>query len=71
MVASRRKWAARVSRDTILFTAGLLGFAHEVVLGRAAERPTLLLGCLAMMGLPVFLRSDEKRQDREPPKSEP
>jgi hypothetical protein len=64
-MADRRRWLARLSRDTILFTAGLVGFAHEVIFGTASERPTLLLVCAAMMGLPVFLRADEKRQDDE------
>lgn len=49
----------------MLFTAGLVGFAHEVILGTATERPTLLLICAALMGLPVFLRTDEKRQEDE------
>jgi hypothetical protein len=62
-MAPRRRWIARLSRDTILFAAGLVGFTHEVVFGTVSERPTLLLVCAAMMGLPVFLRADEKRQD--------
>lgn len=64
-MAQRRRWFARLSRDTLLFTAGLVGFAHEVVFGTVSERPTLLLICAAMMGLPVFLRADEKRQDED------
>lgn len=47
------------SRDILLFIAGLGGVFHETVLSNA-ERPTLLILFAAMMGLPAFLRSDEK-----------
>jgi hypothetical protein len=67
----RRGWLARVSRDTVLFTAGLIGFTHEVVFGSSTERPTLLLICAALMGLPVFLRTDEKRQEDEEKEGSP
>lgn len=46
-------------RDIVLFFAGLSGVFHETVIA-AAERPTLLLLFAAMMGLPAFLRTDEK-----------
>lgn len=45
-------------RDVAMFVVGAGGFIHEVV-ATHAERPTVLLGCLALMGLPVFLRRDE------------
>ena len=49
-----KKW-----RDPILFLSGLAGVMHETLLART-ERPTLLLLFAAMMGLPAFLRADEK-----------
>jgi hypothetical protein len=52
----------RISRDTVLFIGGLAGIAYET-LAREAERPTLLLLFAAMVGLPAFLRGDEKDQD--------
>lgn len=47
-----------IGRDTILFTAGLLGVLHETLFA-ATERPTLLILFAGMMGLPAFLRRDE------------
>lgn len=64
-MSSRRRWALRVSRDTVLFLAGLAGIVHETLVSKA-DRPTLLLLFAAMVGLPAFLRSDE-RKDRERP----
>ena len=49
-------------RDMLLFVGGAAGVAHEA-LGREVERPTLLLLYAAAMGLPAFLRSDERRKD--------
>jgi hypothetical protein len=46
-------------RDIVLFFGGLAGVFHETVLA-SAERPTLLILFAAMMGLPAFLRTDEK-----------
>lgn len=50
----------RVSRDTVLFAFGLSGIAYET-LAENAERPTLLVLFGAMVGLPAFLRQDEKK----------
>jgi hypothetical protein len=50
------------ARDVILFFAGLSGVFHETAIAEV-ERPTLLLLFAAMMGLPAFLRSDEKRRN--------
>lgn len=52
------------TRDVILFFGGLAGVFNETVL-TTAERPTLLILFAAMMGLPAFLRSDDK--NRQPP----
>ena len=48
-------------RDIFLFVAGLMGVAHETVLG-AAERPTLLILFAAMMGLPAFLQKGPAKE---------
>lgn len=57
---AKRRFAIRLTRDGVLFAAGLLGILHETILA-TAERPTLLLLFGAMVGLPAFLRMDEKR----------
>jgi hypothetical protein len=49
-----------VIRDVVLFCGGLVGVAHETAIAPQAE-PTLLLLFGAMMGLPAFLRADERR----------
>lgn len=46
-------------RDVLLFLGGLAGTAHEVVVS-SGERPVLLGFLAAMMGLPLFLRADER-----------
>lgn len=60
MTNSGRKHV-RITRDAVLFVAGLLLLINEAVLRNGAERPYLLVVFAGMMGLPVFLRSDEKR----------
>lgn len=49
----------RVTRDTVLFLTGLGLTIREAVVG-GAERPFMLMIFAGMMGLPVFLRHDEK-----------
>lgn len=41
-----------------MFLMGSAGFIHEILI-RGPERPTLLLACLALMGVPFFMRKDE------------
>jgi hypothetical protein len=50
----------RITRDGVVFTAGLIGVFHETAI-REVERPTLLILFATMIGLPAFLRSDEKK----------
>jgi hypothetical protein len=52
------RWTSKQIRDAITFLVGAGGFTHEVIWTRA-ERPTLLFVCLALMGVPFFLRKDE------------
>ena len=54
----------RITRDGVLFSAGLVGIAHETLITKA-DRPTLLLLFGAMIGLPAFLNKDEKNQAKE------
>lgn len=51
-------------RDALLFLGGLAGVLHETVV---ADRPreSLLVMFAAMMGLPAFLRADERRDDEK------
>lgn len=46
-------------RTGVLFLGGLAGVAYETLVNQS-DRPTLLIMFGAMMGLPLFLKSDEK-----------
>lgn len=52
------------TRDTILFVVGLAGIVYEAVVS-GTDRPTLLILYAAMVGLPAFLRSDEKMSSKD------
>ncbi len=56
--------SVRLTRNGLLFAAGLLGIAHET-LTVSTERPQLLLLFAAMVGLPAFLTHDEKKNESE------
>lgn len=58
--ALKIKGRFRFTRDGLLFAGGLIGVFHETVFTKA-DRPTLLLLFAAMMGLPAFLRTDERK----------
>lgn len=60
-MSSVKRTRLRFTRDSGLFLLGALGFLHELLLTHG-ERPTLIFACLALMGLPVFLRGDEKKK---------
>ena len=60
--------SVRLSRDTVLFIAGLVGIGNEAT-SQGTDRPTLLILFGAMVGLPAFLRSDEAKKDK--PKDDP
>ena len=51
-------WNTRL-RDFVLFIGGFLGVAYETLLEQV-DRPALLALFGGMMGLPVFLRRDER-----------
>ncbi len=47
-------------RDAVLFIAGLAGIVYVTVTD-GGDRPTLLILFGGMIGLPAFLRVDEKK----------
>lgn len=53
--------AAQITRDTILFVGGLAGLTYETLTAHA-EKPTLIIAFIGMLGLPIFIRSDEARK---------
>lgn len=53
----------RVARDVVLFLAGLAGIAHETFIATTAD-PSLLFIFGGMVGLPAFLRRDEKGEKK-------
>lgn len=55
-------------RDAVLFLTGIGLIVHEATIRTGPERPTLLLLYAGMVGLPAFLRADEKRQDQPQPR---
>lgn len=59
---ARPRFSLRVSRDTILFVFGLLGLAYETIIDNA-EKPTLIIAFVGMLGLPLFIRNDEHKND--------
>jgi len=58
----------KITRDTALFVAGLGLVIREAVFENA-DRPYLLMIFAGMMGLPVFLRKDEKNGKTNGPQS--
>ena len=58
-----RRPSSRGWRDAVLFLAGLGLAVNEVVIRVGPERPTVLLLIAGMMGLPAFLKADDKAND--------
>jgi hypothetical protein len=59
MMMVRRKPTFTEIRTAMLFMGGLAGATYVTLIDQT-DRPTLLILFGAMMGLPLFLRSDEK-----------
>lgn len=57
---SIRRSSASGWRDVTLFVTGLGLIIYEAVLRDGPERPTLLVLYAGLVGLPSFLRRDEK-----------
>ena len=56
---SRHRWTLRLTRDGVLFAAGLGLTIHEAVLRDGPERPSFLVLYAGMMGLPAILRRED------------
>lgn len=56
---------SKVFRDLAMFILGAYAFWHELA-REGAERPQILIMSAAMMGLPLIIRGDEKRQEAKP-----
>lgn len=54
----------RPQRKDILFVVGLVGIALEEARAFGQPSETLLILFAAMIGLPIALRADERRQQR-------
>lgn len=68
MSTTRRKsdlwtWWSNKTRDFVLFAAGLAGVAYETLV-KEVDRPALLAVFAGMMGLPAFLRRDERDEPK-------
>lgn len=57
---TQRRKKLTFARTTFFLVLGTLGFAHEVFFEHG-ERPTVLLACFALMGVPLFWNQDEKQ----------
>lgn len=59
-----RRKGRRITRDTVLFVGGLIGIIYETVFEQI-DRPALLAVFAGMLGLPIYLRRDEKPSDKD------
>ena len=61
-----RRWP-KLTRDGAIFVVGLGGIIYETLIHSGEPREPLLIVFAAMIGLPAFLRADEKksRKDRD------
>lgn len=67
-----RLWAVwRLLRDVTLFGSGLGLVVHEAAFKTGSVDYGLLMLYAGMLGLPVFLRADERRKDEPSPTPEP
>lgn len=53
-----------ITRDTVLFIVGLGGIVHEAFIRTGDPRPELLVLFAGMVGLPVAMRKDERRETK-------
>lgn len=63
-------FVVKLSRDFFIFSLGGFAFVHELV-REGDERPQILIMSAAMMGLPLIIRGDEKRQEAKPNDNKP
>lgn len=53
---------SKIFRDLVIFILGAYGFYYELT-RMGPERPQILIMSAAMMGLPLIIRGDERRQE--------
>lgn len=53
-----------VVRTVVLFVGGMAGMAYQTVVEHA-DRPSLIVAFLTMLGLPIFLGKDESNAKAE------
>jgi hypothetical protein len=60
-----RRWSLSAAgwRDALLFLTGLGLLVHELVIRTGPERPTVLLVLAGILGVPAFLRADDRRNE--------
>lgn len=56
------QFLVKIVRDAAIFILGAYAFIHELS-RTGSERPQILIMSAAMMGLPLIIRGDEKRQE--------
>lgn len=44
-----------ITRELVMFAVGLAGFIHEVEINPAKDRPAIVYGSMALMGISSFL----------------
>lgn len=54
-------WLRKITRDLVLFVVGLCLTINEAVIRQGPERPAILTLFASMMGLPIIIRAQEKR----------
>lgn len=64
---TQRRWnfVKGITRDLVLFVAGLLLFINEAVFRQEPPRESLLVMYGGMMGLPTVLRADLWRREKK------
>lgn len=54
----------KIARDLVILILGAYAFVYELT-REGPERPQILIMSAAMMGLPLIIRGDEKRQETQ------
>lgn len=58
----RKRFWQKITRDLVLFVAGLGLLFNEAIIRQGDPRESLLLIYAGMLGLPAILRADEMRR---------
>lgn len=62
-VCVKKSRTFRITRDGFLLALGVFLTINELVIRSGPERPYVLVLLGGMMGLPAFIRADEKRRN--------